>query len=118
MVASRAFPEIAETPLMAAADNPERLTAVGRFLRRFGYLKCSEIVPRKSADELIAALHKYQAFNSLPISGSFDEVTRNTMATLRCGMPDILPNVSDFSLICRWKRGNGALTYFLDNGTA
>jgi hypothetical protein len=109
------FPEIASVPPAKPGDHASGFDHVQGFLERFGYLSPREYRAGELDSATSAALWEYQQFNSLPVTGQFDEATRGHMTQSRCGMPDIAPGVA-FATTCRWDRAD--LTYVLDTGTA
>ncbi|MFF0447628.1 matrixin family metalloprotease [Streptomyces sp. NPDC004609] len=85
------------------------------FLQRFGYLGGEHSARGELSDQVSSALKRYQKQNALPVTGDFDEQTRDRMAEPRCGMPDPESGVA-FSTACAWDRRD--LTYAFDEGTS
>ena len=101
-----------EIPLASSGERADGLRFVQSYLEQFGYLSGDYV-----SDELDAstsmALFSFQHFNDLPMTGEFDEATRDLMGRPTCGMPDI----TEFKTsACKWGRND--LTFTLDNGTA
>ena len=115
--------ELAALPVTTLDEAPEGFGRVQDFLRRFGYLE-----ERKPVEDVVAAaaasldvdtssaLTRYQDFHGLPLTGLFDEATREMMTRSRCLLPD--PGVISplaFSTTCAWDRTS--LTYAFGAGT-
>ena len=115
--------ELAALPVTTLDEAPEGFGRVQDFLRRFGYLdepKPVEDVAAAAAASLdvdtSSALTRYQDFHGLPLTGLFDEATREMMTRSRCLLPD--PGVVSplaFSTACAWDRTS--LTYAFGAGT-
>jgi len=110
----RAFLFVAQVPLTAYQDKSPGFEHVQRFLARFGYLLPGIYEEGVLDDPTSTALAKYQQFNRLPVTGVFDEESREEMTQPRCAMPDMGSGVT-FNLSCAWDRRN--LTYAFDTGT-
>jgi hypothetical protein len=112
---------LAALPTVELESSAEGFETVKAFLVRFGYF--GKATPQEHAelspilDERTSiALLKYQAMNSLPLSGDFDEATREMMSLPRCAVPDIDRTTGvRFALKCSWKRDT--LTYAFGDGT-
>ncbi|MFI6284841.1 matrixin family metalloprotease [Streptomyces sp. NPDC051018] len=85
------------------------------FLERFGYLDRGHTARGELDARVSSALKRYQKQNALPVTGDFDEPTRDRMSEPRCGMPDPVSSVA-FSAVCAWDRRD--LTYAFDAGTS
>jgi hypothetical protein len=107
------FAAIKEVPSLSRGDEEPGFEAVQEFLRRFGYLDVSAI--NRLDDPTAEALSRYQQFNSLPATGTFDDRTRERMTTHRCGMPDLVDGVA-FVTRCAWPNTN--LTFAFEDGTS
>jgi hypothetical protein len=59
-------------------------------------------------------LARYQEYHGLPVTGAFDDLTREQMMTHRCGLPDLEDGVA-FSTRCAWPHPN--LTFAFEDGT-
>src|SRR6476646_9527575 len=102
------FPQIAAIQPELEGVRPAGFEHVEDHLERFGYLDPGR--PRQLdaiTPATVAALARYQQFNSLSVSGRFDEATREAMVRPRCGLPDPSPSFS--TTTCRWSHVN--LTY-------
>ncbi|MGH3926471.1 MAG: matrixin family metalloprotease, partial [Pseudonocardiaceae bacterium] len=105
---------IAQVPPTAHQEKSPGFERVQRFLARFGYI-LAETYEEGLLDVVTStALAKYQQFNHLPVTGEFDEETRDEMTQPRCAMPDLGSGVA-FNLTCAWDRSS--LTFALDIGT-
>jgi hypothetical protein len=110
-------------PAVKPGGSAQGFNAVKGFLSRFGYLNETEGAQGLDAagDGTLdtttgMALLRYQAQHSLPLSGAFDEATREMMSKHRCGFPDINPQAGvAFSITCAWTRDS--LTYAIVAGT-
>ena len=111
--------KLASLPTVELGESSEGFETVKEFLARFGYLGAdvADVRPTKLLDESTSiAIVKYQAMHGLPLSGVFDEATKNMMTRARCGFPDIDPASGvAFSITCMWNRDN--LTYAFGAGT-
>ena len=126
--ASEALQQLASLPTVSLAASAPGFENVKGFLARFGYLKTPDADSQESArafaselspdlDETTSlALVRYQAMHALPLSGAFDEATREMMTRGRCGFPDVDPSSQvAFTITCAWARD--ALTYAFGAGT-
>lgn len=108
--------KIASLPTVKVGESFEGFEIVKGFLARFGYLSADT---RRSAvlDETTSsAIMRYQAMHRLPLSGLFDDSTRDMMTRVRCGFPDIDPASGvAFSTTCAWN--TDTLTYAFNAGT-
>ena len=78
-------------PKVEVGESVEGFDTVKKFLARFGYLG-TDVRSTKILDETTStALVRYQAMHGLPLSGVFDEATKEMMMRARCGFPDIDP---------------------------
>jgi hypothetical protein len=121
----QAAQRLASLPTAGLGDSFEGVEAVKTFLARFGYLpadgqQAEDLGRAPSAnvldDDTSAALAKYQTIHGLPVSGIFDEATREMMSRARCGFPDIdASSRVAFSATCAWNKDT--LTYAFDAGT-
>jgi hypothetical protein len=112
-------------PTVQLGESADGFETIKGFLTRFGYLghpkpRAAAPADRRSTDLLdettSIALVKYQAIHGLPLSGVFDEGTREMMSRARCGFPDVDPASGvAFSITCTWNRDT--LTYAFDAGT-
>src|SRR3712207_2926355 len=117
------MPKLKNTPVSNIAtlstakpgEQKDGLEQVQTFLGRFGYLEENEYEANKLDDNTAAAIEKYQRFNGLPVTGEFNESTREQMTTARCGLPDMRGGI-DFAVTCRWTRWS--LRYAFGTGTA
>lgn len=114
--------KLASLPAVGLGESAEGFETVKGFLARFGYLgrgAAAGAAPRPSAvlDEATSiAIVRYQAMHGLPLSGAFDEVTRDMMSRARCGFPDVDPaSGAAFTTTCAWNRDS--LSYAFDAGT-
>ena len=108
--------KLSSLPTIGVGDSSEGFEAVEAFLRRFGYLPEGRRALGVLDEETSKALVKFQALHALPLSGSFDEATREMMSRSRCGLPDIDPRSGlEFSIACAWNRDT--LTYAFGAGT-
>jgi hypothetical protein len=110
-----AFPDIASIPSTEKDKNPPGFDRVTHFLQRFGYLPPDEYTDRGLDRTASQALEAFQEFYSLPVTGQFDDLTRDAMTLPRCGLPDV-PRTAAFATACRWTRPD--LAFVLDTGTA
>jgi len=109
---------VAEIAGVAVAEAGERKSGIERvqgFLTRFGYLEEGGAEPDVLDPESTAALSKYQAFHGLPVTGNFDEATRDQMLVGRCGFPDLNQGI-EFATTCNWTKWS--LTFAFETGTA
>ena len=107
---------LASLPTLEVGESSEGFGMVEAFLKRFGYLPDGRRGLGVLDEETSKALVKYQALHSLPLSGHFDEATREMMSRSRCGLPDIDPRSGlEFSIACSWNRDT--LTYAFGAGT-
>ncbi|MFI0910505.1 matrixin family metalloprotease [Streptomyces abikoensis] len=106
-----AFNHIASVGLAKSGTRDPGLEHVQSFLQRFGYLGENSFTRGMVDENTSEALKKYQARNAIPLSGSFDELTRDAMTSTRCALPD-LDNGVAFSTTCSWKKRS--LTYAFD----
>ena len=119
---------LAALPTVGVGESANGFETVKGFLARFGYLKTPDAATQERArtaasrlaptlDEATSvALIRYQAMHSLPLTGVFDEATREMMSRARCGFPDVNPsNALAFSITCAWTRDT--LTYAFDTDT-
>jgi hypothetical protein len=91
---------------------------VQQYLTRFGYLKEGAYQVDALDTATSKALETFQAFFGLPVSGEFDEPTRNQMAIPRCAHPDVSPAdevEAAFVVACAWNRRR--LSFAFDTGT-
>ena len=122
--------KLAALPTVAIGESAEGFQTVKGFLARFGYLgpdaeRDAALKPESqedaspTLDEATAlAMVKYQAMHSLPLTGVFDEATREMMTRSRCALPDIAPTSrTAFSIACAWNNRD-TLTYAFGAGTA
>src|SRR5215212_477075 len=111
--------KLASLPTAVLGEFVEGFETVKGFLDRFGYFGYLGAEVRRSEllDEATStALVRYQQMHGLPLTGLFDEATRDMMARARCGFPDIVPaSEVAFSTACAWNRN--ALTYAFNAGT-
>jgi hypothetical protein len=105
--APKEIQKLASLPAVRLGETIEGFETVKGFLARYGYLS-TDIRRSGLLDETTAtALVKYQALHSLPLSGVFDEATRDMMSRSRCGFPDIAPASGvAFSTTCAWNTDN------------
>ena len=110
-------------PYLAAVENTapgERhpgFNKVQTYLERFGYLGPSTSRALGVLDDPTeGALRSFQEFFHLPVTGVFDDATREAMMRPRCGLPDVRPGELAFSTTCAW--ADRTLTYAFDTGTA
>lgn len=113
MTSVLAFPKIANVPPVEAGEEVRGLTRVQGYLDRFGYLT-GEYSENRVDDQTSRALERFQEFNGLPITGDFDERTRDAMTRTRCAMPDLTDGVA-FAARCAWSHRD--LTFAFDTGT-
>jgi hypothetical protein len=106
---------LAEVSPTKKGESGPGIENVQNFLIRFGYLEGGEYEPDTLDDETSAALAKYQERNGLPVTGDFDETTRDLATTSRCGLPDLSGGI-DFATQCAWTKWS--LTYHFDVATA
>ncbi|WP_240793719.1 MULTISPECIES: peptidoglycan-binding domain-containing protein [unclassified Arthrobacter] len=94
-------------PYLAAVENTapgERnpgFSKVQTYLERFGYL--AESAPREIGvldDPTEGALRNFQEFFHLPVTGVFDDATREAMMRPRCGLPDMRAGEIAFATAC------------------
>ena len=110
------FAAVKAAPSMSRGQDDPAFKAVQDFLQRFGYVPAGDAFRDNRLDETTAeALALYQQRNGLPPDGSFDEQTREKMATHRCGMPDLDSGLA-FSTRCAWPNPN--LTFAFEDGTS
>ncbi|MBL8041002.1 MAG: matrilysin family metalloendoprotease [Chthonomonas sp.] len=107
--------KIVDVALTKAGMKAPGVEHVQNWLARFGYLEGGSYEADAVDDETSTALRKYQAFYHLPVTGDFDDATRNQMSMSRCGLPDFDSGIA-FSTLCSWNRWS--LTYAFDIGTA
>ena len=112
--------KLASLTTVGLGESLEGFETVKGFLVRFGYLRAD--VPRSALrspllDEATStAMVKYQAMHGLPLSGVFDEATREMMSRSRCSLPDLDPATGvAFVTACAWNRDT--LTYAFGAGT-
>jgi len=84
------------------------------YLQRFGYLRDETFRDGQLDDPTADALSRFQEYNHLPETATFDEPTRDRMTTHRCGMPDLEDGLA-FSTRCAWPNPN--LTFAFEDGT-
>lgn len=109
---------IRSVPITGVGEKADGFELVPAFLERFGYVNPSEaslVTASALTDETSTALQRYQQFHGLPVTGEFDQMTRDMMAKPRCALPDVGSGI-DFSTRCAWDRTS--LTYAFDTGTA
>lgn len=110
-----AFPEIAAVPTSTRGRRVPGLEHVQKYLNRFGYMAEMELCEAGVLDDMTATmLRRYQRQHSLPETGTFDQATKESMTTTRCGMKD-MNNGIDFNVTCSWNRCN--FTFAFDIGT-
>lgn len=111
----KAFPEIGRLAATKRGAKQEGLKHVQEFLNRFGYVRSMSVVAANTLDDPTAlALANYQRFNQLPVTGEFDEATREQMTIPRCGHADLRQGVA-FVTQCAWDKCD--LTFAFDTGT-
>lgn len=111
----KAFPDIGRVAATKRGSKQQGLKSVQEFLDRFGYVRSMSEVEANSLDDPTAmALANYQRFNQLPVTGEFDEVTRDHMQLPRCAHADLRQGVS-FVTQCAWDKCD--LTFAFDTGT-
>ena len=111
-----AFPEIAAVPTTPTRGRQiPGLEHVQKYLNRFGYKAEMELCEAGVLDDMTSTmLRRYQRQNALPETGVFDDATRDSMTTTRCGLKD-MNNGVDFAVTCAWNRCN--FTFAFDVGT-
>jgi hypothetical protein len=108
--------KLALLPTVRVGESSEGFETVQGFLARFGYLSAEGQRPALLDEATSTAIVKYQAMHGLPLSGVFDETTKEMMTRARCGFPDIDPASGvAFSATCTWN--SNALSYAFDTGT-
>lgn len=111
----KAFPEIGRVAATRRGAKQEGLRNVQEFLNRFGYVRSMAAVEANALDDPTAfALANYQRFNQLPVTGEFDEATREHMTIPRCGHADLRQGVA-FVTQCAWDKCG--LRFAFDTGT-
>ena len=111
-----AAPYLAAVPNTAAGERQDGFSKVQSYLERFGYL--GPATPREPGvldDPTEGALKGFQEFFHLPVTGVFDDATREAMMRPRCGLPDVRPGELAFATQCAWT--DRTLTYAFDTGT-
>jgi hypothetical protein len=109
-----AFPAIKSAPPISKGQQDPRFKAVQAFLHRFGYLRANTFKASELDDATAEALARYQRWFGVAPTGVFDDRTRSTMTTHRCGMADLDSSLA-FSTRCSWPNPN--LTYAIEDGT-
>ncbi|HKQ74079.1 MAG TPA: RICIN domain-containing protein [Blastocatellia bacterium] len=110
--------KLASLPTVRSGESVEGFETVKEFLERFGYMDAGAVARRSIVldEPTSTAIVKYQAMHGLPLSGVFDEATREMMSRSRCALPDINPASGvAFSATCAWTTDN--LTYAFGAGT-
>ena len=109
-------------PFLAAVQNTRPgesnpgFSKVQSYLERFGYLGASTARDVGVLDDPTAgALRKFQEFFHLPVTGVFDDATREAMMRPRCGLPDMRGGELEFATQCAW--ADRSLTFAFDTGT-
>jgi hypothetical protein len=110
----QAFADIKIAPSLSKGEQSPEFTAVQDFLRRFGYLPGVTVSKGRLDDPTSEGLARFQEFFDLPVTGEFDEPTREMMTTHRCGMPDLANGVA-FVTNCAWP--TPSLTFAFEDGT-
>ncbi|MEV6008650.1 matrixin family metalloprotease [Streptomyces sp. NPDC051976] len=111
---------IATVETTKPGDSPEGFGSVLAFLQRYGYLMDAKREYGTLTERVSIALRRYQRLQSLPVTGEFDEATREQMDTGRCGLPDRQRGMG-FSAACAWTgpwEEYPSLTYAFDQGTS
>ncbi|TLM74526.1 matrixin family metalloprotease [Pseudarthrobacter sp. NamB4] len=110
-----AAPYLAAVHNTAPGESSPGFSKVQSYLERFGYLGPS--TPREAGvldNPTEGALRNFQEFFHLPVTGVFDDATREAMMRPRCGLPDMRGDIA-FSTACAW--ADRTLTYAFDAGT-
>jgi Matrixin/Putative peptidoglycan binding domain/Ricin-type beta-trefoil lectin domain-like len=108
------FAAITSVRSLSKDEEDSGFHAVQDFLTRFGYLAAGSFEDNRLDDTTAGALTRYQEFNGLATTGTFDDQTREQMTTHRCGMPDLIDDVA-FATLCAWP--NPSLTFAFEDGT-
>jgi peptidoglycan hydrolase-like protein with peptidoglycan-binding domain len=98
-------------------DTSQPVKELQEFLQKFGYLNTVNLGTFDSIT--VDALHNYQQFNGLPVTGSLDTATAEHMNIPRCGVPDDPSNLPTLNFVAngqRWSKTN--LTYSFNSFTA
>ncbi|WP_411374066.1 matrixin family metalloprotease [Arthrobacter sp. MPF02] len=114
--------QYSSAPYLAAVANTRQgdrstgFSKVQSYLERFGYLGPATGPELGLLDDPTAgALRSFQEFFHLPVTGEFDDATREAMMRPRCGLPDMKNGELAFSTTCAW--ADRSLTYAFDTGT-
>src|SRR5688572_16807279 len=112
----RAAPYLAAVENTAPGERNPGFSKVQSYLERFGYLGASTARELGVLDDPTAgALRNFQEFFHLPVTGVFDDATREAMMRPRCGLPDMRAGELAFATTCAW--ADRTLTYAFDTGT-
>jgi peptidoglycan hydrolase-like protein with peptidoglycan-binding domain len=114
---------IQAAPDLNSGDIHPSIVEVQNYLKHYGYLMQDTAFSPGQLDKVttLALTAFQQRFNIVP-SGNLDAATRASMATSRCGVPDIVSPL-DFKTIGAWNRRNltytfGSLSAQIDNDVA
>jgi hypothetical protein len=114
--------QYSSAPYLAAVDNTAKgdrnpgFSTVQSYLERFGYLVPSTARELGVLDDPTeGALRNFQEFFHLPVTGVFDDATREAMMRPRCGLPDMRAGDIAFSTTCAW--ADRTLTFAFDTGS-
>jgi len=107
-------PTVQGVPTLAKGDSNPQFTVVHDFLKRFGYLPPTAERGPQLDERVSAALALYQKGHALPVTGEFDEATRDMMEEPRCGLPDLRAGLK-FKTSCSWQAPQ--LTFAFEDGT-
>jgi hypothetical protein len=108
------FAAIKSARSLSRGQQDPAFKAVQDFLARFGYLRANTFSDAQLDDPTAEALARYQRRHGLAPTGAFDDRTRESMTTHRCGMAD-LDNGVAFVTRCSWPNPN--LTFAFEDGT-
>lgn len=118
-MAKKISPEVkkmASLPTLNLTETVEGFVTVKEFLVRFGYLRADDARTDILDQTTSMALVKYQSLHGLPLTGRFDEATKEMMSRSRCGVPDLNPDTGvAFTTTCAWNKDT--LTYAFGTGT-
>jgi hypothetical protein len=115
-VSNNSWDDIQSVPTVRKGDRANGVELIQRYLWRFGYLDVGDTGLMTGVVDAAtsSAIRSFQEFFGLPRTCEFDEVTREVMARLRCGLPD-LGSPAAFSTRCPWRQA--VLSFAFDVGT-